>query len=344
MSRQTLKKFTAEGLYHLGSHSAQMEATNKFKEDASQLHFYKDDTCWYVILLALNVVLPVAKLHHTLQAHNFCHGNRRSVEITCCCDVFTVWLKTMFFSLSSNLKLMFQSHSTSILCKGNGLENLFSHIYSDVICENVVHVPTSRSIVLLEESALKLREQHQKYSGNVEEFNFQCRRKVPPKHCPDLECTQYTDSEESDFEEESRSISEAEKIGTGPRSKEEDNGNGSDIFYGHGLESCNKDIQITAKLNFSKIYNILWLLPYFYPGFHSSYLYFGTKHSMFPVHIEDGLSWSLNFLFMGLPKIWQVKYWSRIWMGMVLLKGFKFNKEINYFCYIHISYEFNLCS
>ena len=49
VSMQTLKKFSADGLYHLGGHSAQEKEFKEFKERANELQTYKDDTCWYVM-------------------------------------------------------------------------------------------------------------------------------------------------------------------------------------------------------------------------------------------------------------------------------------------------------
>ncbi|XP_052130838.1 lysine-specific demethylase 4D-like [Frankliniella occidentalis] len=44
-----------------------------------------------------------------------------------------------------------------------------------------------------------------------------------------------------------------------------------------------------------------------YPGINSSYMYFGLKHSFFPIHIEDLSMYSINFLHRrGFPKIWVV--------------------------------------
>ena len=159
------------------------------------------------------------------------------------------------------------------------------------------------SSVLMEKAAQTMRQKYTKYSQNIQNFTWENHKTVPSKYCPEIECSVITDSEESDFSAE-EGESDVKKNKTNPPSQMEDDGKGLEMFYGHGVESCNVDITITPNLNMSRIFNILWLLPHFYPGFHSSYMYFGTKHSMFPLHIEDGLTWCLNFLHIGHPKIW----------------------------------------
>lgn len=218
---------------------------------------------------------------------------------------------------------MFLTCSVQILNQDNGLEKLFNHIDSDVICNHAVNVwgshnttKTASSRVLLEEVQLKLREEYEKFTDNSEDFTWELNKKTPPKQCPDVECADLSDSEESTFSNEDGVESSeeylrewtSERLTVPPIKaiKKEDDGYSCEIFYGHGLESCNKDIKITSNLNMSRIFNILWLVPEFYPGFHSTYIYFGTTHSMFPIHVEDSLCWSLNYLHIGHPKLWYV--------------------------------------
>jgi len=76
------------------------------------------------------------------------------------------------------------------------------------------------------------------------------------------------------------------------------------IYYGSGVVLHKTEpILISEGFSLSTIKNILKIGDY-YEGLSCPYFYMGSKHSFFPLHIEDGSLWSINYLHFGLPKIW----------------------------------------
>jgi len=81
------------------------------------------------------------------------------------------------------------------------------------------------------------------------------------------------------------------------------------VMYGAGIELSTKD-QIKMSKNFGLFClcatSLLRLLKHHYPGISLPFLYFGSTHSIFPIHIEDGSLFSINYLHYGAPKVWLV--------------------------------------
>lgn len=194
------------------------------------------------------------------------------------------------------------------------MERLFHHIENGVF-HNIAEKVQTRSDgfggtkvsrVLLQESAQKLREMHEKFSVNSQGFKWHQGQKTPPLSCPDLECLYIpgTEQEEGDSDEEASVCAEKTQKCKRVKIDSIDHANSLEMCYGIGFEDPHDALKITPNLCLSRIFNLLWLLPYHYPGFHSTYLYYGGRHSFFPVHVEDALTWSLNYLFLGHPKVW----------------------------------------
>lgn len=189
------------------------------------------------------------------------------------------------------------------------MENVFNHFHLDALDSKKRIAPagkgfgSSRSIVLHEEAGLKLEQLYRTFRYNTQCFSWVERLREPAQHCHDMECLPYVDSDSDDRMEEAGSSKKKPKLQQKTLEYYE---SGGSILYGYGFECSDDSVKVTAELNLSRIFNILWLLPYNYPGLHSSYLYFGRTHSYFPVHVEDGLTLSLNYLFVGHPKLWQV--------------------------------------
>jgi len=202
--------------------------------------------------------------------------------------------------------------SSRVLKQLNGLENLFKHIDIEVFSNKVENVHTNsdlsfgatKSRVILEESAQKLRILDEKYSKSTTGFSWERGQSSPPNECPDLECLKMPDPEKCDLNVEEGK--KRYKFACKENNLKRDSGNVLEMCYGYGFEASDKSMKITPNLCLSRIFNILWLLPHHYPGFHSTYLYYGATHTFFPVHVEDALTWSLNYLFLGHPKVWQV--------------------------------------
>lgn len=188
------------------------------------------------------------------------------------------------------------THSTSILKQDENIENVFNHLYSDVFTKHadVVKQNTFRSRVLADESGLMVERLYNKHSKNIEGFQWEKRQSTAPKDCPQSEClpkvgdVDYKDRPQKKSKLRRESLEKSSDL----------------LCYGYGFECPDDSLNITAKLNLSRIFNILWLLPHHYPGLHSPYLYFGARHSFFPLHVEDGLTLSLNYLYVGHPKVW----------------------------------------
>lgn len=81
------------------------------------------------------------------------------------------------------------------------------------------------------------------------------------------------------------------------------------IMYGAGIEITHND-QIKLSKNFGlfclSATSLLRLLRHRYPGVTLPFLYYGVTHSIFPIHIEDGSLFSINYLHYGAPKVWWV--------------------------------------
>jgi len=78
-------------------------------------------------------------------------------------------------------------------------------------------------------------------------------------------------------------------------------------LYSSGIdESYEKHVKLTE--NFSMIHlcykNMLSLLDSTFSGVSFPAMYLGTKHTAFPVHVEDLSLWSFNYLLFGFPKFW----------------------------------------
>ena len=211
----------------------------------------------------------------------------------------------------------FDDHSSSILKQDDGLSALFNHLHVDVLSQKKTMAQTdktglgsSKSVVMLEESGLKVEQQYKKFSQNSQGFSWEKGQRMPPATCPDLECIYESLSSDPDQCDETAESS----TGTRPikRSKRrkgshvgtEKRSCSAELCSGYGYESPDDCLRITPKLNLSRIFNIPWMLPYHYPGLHSTYLYCGSTHTFFTVHVEDALTWSLNYLYLGHPKVW----------------------------------------
>ncbi|KAK3916211.1 Lysine-specific demethylase 4 [Frankliniella fusca] len=86
---------------------------------------------------------------------------------------------------------------TQALKTDGGLENLFYHLQSTmhnaktkILSSAIKGSGNSKSAVKLEDSDLKLRQLHEKYSKNTEGFAWEREQTLPPKLCPDLECVE----------------------------------------------------------------------------------------------------------------------------------------------------------
>lgn len=130
----------------------------------------------------------------------------------------------------------------------------------------------------------KIKRNYENWSNNLKDFNWGKSKPKPPIHCSEDECM-HIDNEH---------LVDSDGIENCPE----------DIYYGFGTSQKKVPVNITAKFGLSRIFNIIWLVPEALPGLHNSYLYFGKPHAFFPVHVEDGLLLSLNYLHVGHPKIW----------------------------------------
>ncbi|KAK3910072.1 Lysine-specific demethylase 4D [Frankliniella fusca] len=181
-------------------------------------------------------------------------------------------------------------NSSKILKQGGDLEMLLRHFDSDVLNAGNRNTRSSASShVIMQETAQKIRLLHSKFSQDTSSFPWERRLKTPPDACPEAECDVI------------QSYSTGEDDG-----KDEGEDNTGLILYGYGTEVPDSDIRVTANLSLGRIFNILWLLPYHYPGIQTPYTYYGWTHSMFSIHVEDALTWSVNYMFMGGMKIWVV--------------------------------------
>jgi len=78
-------------------------------------------------------------------------------------------------------------------------------------------------------------------------------------------------------------------------------------LYSSGIyESFEKHIKLTENFSMSQLCykNMLSMLDSSYDGVSFPGLYLGTKHTIFPLHVEDLSLWSFNFLLFGFPKFW----------------------------------------
>lgn len=79
------------------------------------------------------------------------------------------------------------------------------------------------------------------------------------------------------------------------------------VIYGSGVAVTVKDrIKVSTHFGLYALAStsLLRLLEHQYPGVTMPFLYFGSKHSFFPAHIEDASLFSLSYLHYGQPKIW----------------------------------------
>ncbi|KAK3929186.1 Lysine-specific demethylase 4 [Frankliniella fusca] len=162
---------------------------------------------------------------------------------------------------------------SKILKQGTGLEDLFHHFESEAL----QHAPPQAKTRGLE-SARTIRLLHDKFKSDVSTFDWEKRMKTPPDECPEPLCARYMPEDDR-------------KSDTWP-------------LYGFGTELPHEAMRITPNLSLSRIFNILWLLPHFYPGIQSSYTYLAETHSYFAIHCEDSNLWGLNYMYLGHPKIW----------------------------------------
>lgn len=82
------------------------------------------------------------------------------------------------------------------------------------------------------------------------------------------------------------------------------------LLYSAGIEESAKNYVYLTQ-NFAMAHlcfkNMLGELGSVFGGISLPALYFGTSHSVFPIHVEDLSLWSFNFLLKGFPKLW----WDR---------------------------------
>lgn len=130
----------------------------------------------------------------------------------------------------------------------------------------------------------KIRGNYEKWSKNLNDFNWDKPKSKAPPHCVENECMNI----ESDMVDNDEILKYSE----------------DDIFYGYGTTQKKTPLKISSNFCLSRIFNIMSLVPEALPGLHNSYIYFGTPQTFFPVHVEDALLLSVNFLHIGRPKIW----------------------------------------
>lgn len=180
-------------------------------------------------------------------------------------------------------------------------ENLLNHFHSDFLNTTKEFARTKRgfgstkSVVLLEESGLKAEQMFKKFSQNTNQFLWEKNQSASLGKCPDMECLALKDPDNDE------NVGPKPSIGLKKKPKLM---HGNIGWYGICHEDPNNSLKITPKLKLCRIFNILWLLPHNYLGLHTSYLYLGTKHSFFPIHVEDANLLSINYLHFGHPKVW----------------------------------------
>lgn len=236
-----------------------------------------------------------------------------------------------FKKIYFNKLLSFCSSST---LQENGLQalmklfNSFIHEKKKGVPSEKIHGWHSSSRVIVDELGAQLKKEYAKFCENPNLFKWDRTRPLPPRRCEEAQCSFLSDSEDSDFEESSDSSEEVEEgitknkqpakgtarkrkgisIQPDQHEKKRKFTNRKDIDfppYGNGYsDQFVEGLNVTAKFCLSKIFNLLWLIPWRIPGFHTSYLFYGTSHTIFPVHVEDGLTYSMNYLYVGLPKVW----------------------------------------
>lgn len=180
---------------------------------------------------------------------------------------------------------MFQN-SSKILKESNDLDMLLEHFESKVLIGRHGSHISSRSHVMIQEAAQKIRHLHDKFSQDTSSFSWEKRLRTPPDLCPEAECADVQSCSLQDLQEGATE-------------------NHVPILYGFGthVADCNT-IRVTANLSLGRIFNLLWLLPHLYHGITTPYTYFGSTHSFFGVHTEDAGAMSVNYLFLGHPKLW----------------------------------------
>ncbi|KAJ1518882.1 hypothetical protein ONE63_011512 [Megalurothrips usitatus] len=80
---------------------------------------------------------------------------------------------------------------------------------------------------------------------------------------------------------------------------------GQPLIYGAGIQvDPDSPIEICGGFSLSTLNTVLDTLDEKYDGIAYPYLYVGSKHTVFPWHIEDGGAYSINYLVCGCPKSW----------------------------------------
>lgn len=181
-----------------------------------------------------------------------------------------------------------------------GLSAFIDHVANDVVPGHaqLVHGggkygQTETSSVVLDEVADKMKLEYKSFLCSPATYKWQASKGEAPGLCPLANCALLSDSEASDGDDPKPCGKERHYLKCHTRNQ---------IKY--GFNKIDHNVDITPNLNMSRMFNLLWLLPHFIPGFHSSYLYIAQVHSMFSVHVEDTLTWSVNYLHHGHPKVW----------------------------------------
>jgi len=79
----------------------------------------------------------------------------------------------------------------------------------------------------------------------------------------------------------------------------------SPIIYGARIPvHSEKQFEICDGFSLSSIHSVLDLLVGDYDGITNPYIYCGSRHSFFPWHIEDGGTFSINYVSAGSSKLW----------------------------------------
>lgn len=161
----------------------------------------------------------------------------------------------------------------------------------------------STSRVIAEELGEQLKKKYSRYKESTHDFNWDSKKPDPPQKCEEAQCGLNSDSEESSDDVNDDNVLQNKKRKRLISQKKDATNR---PLYGFGHSDCDefRDLKVTEKFQMSRLFNILWLLPHMLPGFHSSYYLYGTLHSIFPVHVEDGLTFSVNVVHAGQPKLW----------------------------------------
>lgn len=81
----------------------------------------------------------------------------------------------------------------------------------------------------------------------------------------------------------------------------------SSPVYGAGIQfDPNVHFDICEGFSLSRLHSVLDLLEENFDGIVFPYFYGGTPHTLFPWHVEDGGTFSVNYNIAGAAKLWQV--------------------------------------